>query len=59
MKLGVHTLEAICDIMERLIRRLEDPELDLGLNAYERTILLSTLRDTLEEIDKEFKGSKI
>lgn len=58
MEIGVHTMEVIYTIMEKLIKRLEDPALELGLNSYERSIVLCILRDRLEEMDKEFKGVK-
>ena len=58
MEIGVHTMEVIYNIIEKLLKRVEDPALDLGLDAHERSLAMCILRDKLEEMDKEFKGAK-
>lgn len=59
MEIGVHTMQAIRDIFLQLVKRLEDPEVELGLNSYERAIVLNVMRDSLEEMNKGLKGSDI
>lgn len=59
MEIGVHTMQAIRDIFLQLVKKLEDPEVELGLNSYERAIVLNVMRDSLEEMNKGLKGSDI
>ena len=40
MEIGVHTMEVIYNIIEKLLKRVEDPALDLGLDAHERSLAM-------------------